>query len=150
MTAAEIATLVSEAVALGAVRAQATPDRVTYTFAEPPAPSGQCSAVWIWVDRIERDAAYDPCEQNPLVTVKWRVDWCYTTETNDLTDTQHRSTAEEFVDLYWQIWCAVADITVDCKLLVSGTTQVATPSGGIVSAGGEVSINGQCALQEED
>lgn len=150
MTAAEIATLVSEAVALGAVRADCTPERVTYTFAEPPAPAGQCSAVWIWVDRIERDAAYDTCEQNPLVTVKWRVDWCYPTETNDLTDSQHGSTADCFVDLYWKIWCAVADISVDCKLLFSGTTQVATPSGGIVSAGGEVSINGQCAVPEQE
>lgn len=149
MTAAEIATLVAEAVALGAVRATCTPDRVTRTFAEPPAPSGQCSAVWVWVDRIERDAAYDPCEQMPLVTVKWRVDWCYPTDRQDLNDKDHNDTADCFVDLLWNIWCAVAGIAVDCKQLFSGTTQVTTPSGGIVSAGGEVSINGECALQEE-
>lgn len=144
MTAAEIATLVSEAVADGAVRAGCTPDRVTYTFAEPPAPAGQCSAVWIWVDRIERDAAYGPCEQKPLVTVKWRVDWCYPSDRNDLRDEDHRNVADCFVDLYWQIWCAVAAISVECDLITSGTTQTTTPSGGIVSAGGEVSITGQC------
>ena len=143
--------LLAQHVAVAVADAACPPDIIQFTAGEPAAPTGQCTAVWVWIDEIydmggspalSRRGDEEPCIIRPAVNLKIRVDVCYEETEQGPTALQHATAADCLHGLMEDIWCWLTEEWValgvleqdDCRAVTIGPFQIGTRQGGIVSA----------------
>lgn len=127
-------------------------NRVTVTAGEPAASS--CTAIWVWLGRIEDRRAFEPgCDTDTLLTFNYRIDVCYETTAEEETDAIHNAAADELVILMNEVWCGLVTAKDSGELMDLGTCEhvrleplvVGPRAGSTVSASGGVTFSYTCA-----
>ncbi len=136
------------------VGVECQPDRVYVSAGEPAAPNPGCTEISVWVSEVvdDNEAIPDECRVKPLLTLSYRIDWCYKESTQGPTEAEHLTAATCLYELMEAIWCGLqADLGSgdlaggnDCKTARLGPLTLDQRQGGNVSATGSVIIEYEC------
>jgi len=136
------------------------PQRVTVTPGEPPAPSGNCPAVWVWSSGMyhstegpQRSGDEAVCFYRRTYQIHYRIDICMPVEVSDLTTAQFLEVSEQIYGMSDTAWCALsyaaANSTLfqtigDCEDVKVRELVITEPQGGFVSAEGTILVTDPC------